>query len=62
MPRDDRKSLINEVKRQLRVWKDAPLMNVLQNRGIVADEAVTLDDVPDADLLRAIIKTEGEIL
>lgn len=51
----DRTTILAELYR-ITNHSEAGLMNHLQNRGLVADEAVALSDVPDADLLSALVK------
>ena len=41
--------------KQLAAHNPTALMNALQERGLVSDEAVTVSDVPDLDALRALV-------
>ena len=48
-----RAKLASEMRAKLKCSNDTDLMNQLQGRGLVSDNAVTLDDVSDGDLIRA---------
>ena len=49
----ERAQLIEELKQVFGFDNEGDLMNHLQNTGLVADEAVSLKDVPVCDLKRA---------
>lgn len=52
----NREELIKRIKKHYWFIEDetnVELMNVLQDDGLVSDEAVTIDDVPDIDLVNA---------
>lgn len=49
-----RATLLTDLRRETGCKDDIALMNWLQNRGLVSDCAVTVDDVPVSDLNRAL--------
>jgi len=49
----NREELVEELKRKFRVGSEAKLMDRLQDYGLVSDEAVTLEDCADRDLIAA---------
>ena len=51
-----RAELQNALRHALNAQTDIELMNVLQDRGLVSDEAVHLCDVPEEDLKSALEK------
>lgn len=49
----ERKILVGDLAKECGSRDPRLLLNYLQERGLVADEAVALEDVPVGDLLRA---------
>jgi hypothetical protein len=43
-------------------WDAIPAMNLLQDQGVISDNAITLADVADVDAPRAIAFLESKIL
>jgi hypothetical protein len=58
MPALTRQSIIGLIYKFSGVVQDDDLMDYLQDMGLVADEAIHLADVPDVDLLAALIKLQ----
>lgn len=54
MPTTDRARLASLLRMATGAKNDTELMNYLQNSGLVSDNAVTIDDVAEADLSAAI--------
>lgn len=48
-----REELIKQLMIEFNKETHIELMNVLQDEGLVSDEAVTIDDVPTSDLQKA---------
>ena len=48
--------IMNRLAALLGTFNRTDLMNQLQDMGLVSDNAVTLEDVPDSDAMKAFVK------
>lgn len=59
-PTKTRKILLADLRSCLGVDRDGPVFDELYHRGIVADGAMGIEDVPDRDLLRGLKELQQE--
>lgn len=57
---DHRLQIITELITRAGVRSENELMDYLQDNGQVSDEAITINDVPDSDLIRAFNQKDQE--
>jgi hypothetical protein len=55
-----REQILSGIRGFVGVLPERELMDAMQERGLVADEAVNLADVPDADLFAALVKLQKQ--
>lgn len=42
-----------ELKREYRAKSEIDLMNIFQDQGIISDNCISIEDIPDRDLIHA---------
>lgn len=60
MSLEKRLRLIADLRSATNCRTHATLMDALQDRGLISDECVNIDEVPDADLLSALVRIQKQ--